>query len=437
MIDLSALLGVPSRKEHALDTALAQTASASRTRKIHRDTRAWVPSIRESIVARPGWTFSTEDYTAGEVVTHAQSCLWICGESRLAEALNNGKLVHNLLGATMIGVPYAEFQTRLKAKDRTAVDARQAAKPANFGFPGGMGPAKLVLTQRKQGPDTPHPSGPIWITDDAGVRVRGYRGLRFCILMDGAPRCGENIIHEWGGREKRPIPPTCERCIKCAVRLKDSWLETWPENHEYFSYINDCMENGMLITAEHLRLWPHLAEVYTPGRLAPGEIMQHVSGRVRGDTDYCSAANGLFQGLLADLMKAALRRITRECYDRTCRVDMAHENSNRSEFHGGPSPLFGHRPILSAHDEIIAEHPDSELTEGACRISEIMVEEEMHYCPGVRAACAADPAAMKSWYKGAASLWEQGLLDPASGKRDKGRRATDCRDKLLPYEPKR
>jgi hypothetical protein len=397
----------------------------------------WVPSLRECIEARFGKLFSSEDYDSGELVTHAQSCIWICGESMLANALLQGKKVHHLLGAQMIGMGYEEFLAITNDPNhpryQVCKDARQAAKPGNFGFPGGMGPVKLVLQQRKQGPDTPHPSGPTFVKDEFGNKVRGYKGLRFCILMDNAPACGLEKVTEWPprsssgrGREPRPITPTCRQCIECAIRLKEAWLKQWPENVEYFKYINDCMDNGQLITTEHLRLWPHLQGFFVPGRLAPGEIMQHVSGRIRGGTEYCSAANGFFQGLLADLAKSALRRISRECYDRTVIVpEFAHPNSKRSAWAGGRSPLFGHRPIVFAHDEIILEHPEAEAHEGAMRVSEIMVDEMRYYCPDLADACAAEPTLMRRWYKSAVPTWKLG---------GKKRSAPD--DRLVPWEPK-
>jgi hypothetical protein len=392
----------------------------------------WIPSLRECIEARPGWVFSSEDYEAGELVTHAQSCIWICGESQLANALLQGKKVHNLLGAQMTGLDYDTFQLIIGDPNHPryigAKDARQAAKPGNFGFPGGMGPVKMVLQQRKQGPDTPHPSGPTMVKDDNGKLVPGYKGLRFCLLMDNAPACGIRKITEWGNRDhKQPIAPTCEACIKCAVRLKEAWLKQWPENADYFKYINDCCENGQLIDSMFLDMWPWLKPFFAADvRLAPGEIMQHVSGRVRGGVDYCSAANGFFQGLLADLAKSALRRISRECYDVTVRVpDMAHPNSKRSAYAGMRSPLFGHRPIVFAHDEIILEHPESEAHDGAMRVSEIMVEEMRFYCPDLAEACAAEPTLMRKWYKGASPAWKLG------GKKRKG-----PEDRLVPWEPK-
>lgn len=394
----------------------------------HRNAeKQWVPSLRECFRAREGYVFSSEDYDSGELVTHAQSCLWLCnGQSELADALNSGRKVHNALGATMIGLGYDEFQARLA--ERVCKDARQAAKPGNFGFPGGMGPVKMVHQQRKQGPDTPHLNGPTEIVLENGDKVRGYKGLRFCILMDGADACG---IEKRRTYRDKPISPTCARCIECAVRLKTAWLEQWPENTAYFAHINYVIENGETITAAMLERWPHLQEWFYAGQqLAPGEVMQHVSGRVRQvntattDSPYCSAANGYFQALLADPAKAALRRVSRECYDRTVRVpDMAYSNSLRSRYAGGASPLYGSRVILFAHDEQILEHPEAIAHDGAMRTSEIMVDELRKYCPDLADACKAEPTLMKRWIKGATAVWARGDTKPA-----------DAYDRLVPYE---
>lgn len=368
---------------------------------VDKETGEYVPSLRECIEARPGHVLGSIDYEAGELITHAQSCIWITGDSQLARALLAGVKPHNALAATMIGMSYEQFQARVK--ERVCKDARQAAKPPNFGYPGGMGPPKLVLQQRVQGPDTPHPNGPHLIKDEAGNFVRGYKGLRFCILMDGASSCGDVKLREWYGR---PIKPTCKACIDCAVRLKAIWLKQWPENTSYFEYINRCIEDGQLITQEMLDRWPHLREVYAPWtQLAPGEIMQHVSGRIRGvstSEGRNALANGFFQGLLADAAKSALRRIVRECYDRTVRVASQFRwNSNVSAYAGGPSPLFGSRTIVFQHDEVLPEFPESVAHDAVIRTSEIMVEELRYYCPDLADAVRAEPALMRKWYKGA------------------------------------
>ncbi len=382
---------------------------------IDRDTGQYIPSLRECFVARPGTVFSSEDYEAGELITHAQNTLWVTGSSELARALVAGIKVHNALAGTMLGITYEEYQAR--QKEKICKDMRQAAKPANFGYPGGLGAVTLVHQQRKQGPDTPHPSGPNLVQDENGNLVPGYKGLRFCILMDGADSCGgdEKNTNLWKWEK---ISPTCRHCLDCATRLKDLWLRQWPENEKYFKIINECVNQGMEITPEALARWPHLKDWFEPDqRLAPGEIMQHVSGRVRGGTEYCSAANSLFQGLLGDAAKSAFRRIQRECYDSTFRVpDLAHENSVKSNYAGGPSPLLGSRAIVFIHDELLMEHPESVASDGAYRVSEVMVDELRHYCPDLAPACKAEPTLMKRWFKGASKV-------------------TDSNGRLIPWEP--
>lgn len=391
------------------------------------DDGRYVPSLRECIEARPGYSLCSTDYEAGEMITHAQSCLWICGFSNLARALLAGDKPHNAVGARMLGITYEEFQRITESKlaeDKprkgTCKDARQAAKPINFGAPGGIGPAKIVLQQRKQGPDTPHPSGPAMVDDGSGKLVRGYRGLRFCILMDKAPRCGEVMTREWGHQH---IPPTCRRCIQCAARLRDIWFEQWPENKPYFAFVTDAVANGQQTLADipvraGLVPWPRDGK-----RLDPGQVMLHVSRILRGGVGFCDGANGFFQALLARAAKLAFTRIQRECTDVTCRVpDMLYGNSVRSAYANGPSPLLGARAIVLQHDETLAEIPRSVEHDGATRQSEIMRDTLRHTCPDMAPACRAEPALQLSWLKAATPWYARGGAKPA-----------DASDRLVPW----
>lgn len=333
--------------------------------------------VRDCIVARPGRLFSSVDYEAGELITHGQSCIWLVGQSKLAEALVAGVKPHNALAATILNISYEEFNKRFKAGDRQAKDTRQASKPANFGFPGRMGPVKLVQQQRKQGPDTPHPSGPT-LVKDGGKLVPGYKGLRFCLLMGYADKCGEPKVTEW---KRRTIAPTCRACILAATSLREGWLRQWPENESYFEHIQWLEESGQ-------------------------PAVQHVSKRLRlpgpreGGAGN-SLANGYFQALLADAAKDALCQVVQECYVRN------EEN---------PS-LYGSRAILLAHDEDITEHPESIAAEGALRVADIMVSHLKRYCPDLAPAVRAEPALMRSWLKSAEPRF-------------------DSTGRLIPWEPK-
>lgn len=362
--------------------------------------------VRECAVARPGFVISSTDLDTAELVAHGQNCLWVCGESRLAEALNAGKKPHNLLGAQMCGISYEEFNAKIKAKEQFYVDTRVAAKWGNFGFPGGSGAWKLVLMCRAQGPDTPAPGGPVLVELEDGTLVPGHRGLRFCVLMEGAERCGVDKFTEWkfGNNFTRTGPPTCRRCMECVLRLRSTWLDTWVENGAYFDTIKRWLEDGMPV--------PRYARHILGERTAPGKIVQHRSARVRGGLDdgesFPATCNTLFQGLVADAEKWAIRQISRECYDRTVRVvTSSSPGQTVSAYEGGPSPLYGSHFIMLAHDEPLCEHPEGEAHDAAGRVAELQIEALRLYCPDMAPACKAEPAIMKILHKSAATVRDE------------------------------
>jgi DNA polymerase-1 len=105
--------------------------------------------IRECFVPRPGFVFAQADYDGLELRTLAQACLTLVGKSRLAEVLNSGQDPHLALASDILHITYDEAKARRKAGDKDVDAARQTAKVANFGFPGGLGIAKLVLFAKK------------------------------------------------------------------------------------------------------------------------------------------------------------------------------------------------------------------------------------------------------------------------------------------------
>lgn len=299
-----------------------------------------------------------------------------------------------------------------------------------FGRPGAMGVVKLVMTQRIQGPDTPCAKGPIWIQDpdfpdDKTKKVRGYRGLRFCILMDGRDHCGgegEEMARVWGkGEYEKDIPPTCRACLECASRMNADYMEQFPETRDYFEFVEMVRDHGQPLHPWQCEVLGIPEGSYTE----PGQQCQHVSCILRGGVTYNDCANGYFQSLLAVAAKRAMAIAQRECTDRTLRLDWG-------EFAGGKSPLLGSRCVTFAHDEIIAELLDAKRDPAARRLSEILVRTLQECCPDLAAACKAPPAMAKRWYKGAEPVCSCG--DP------------DCKSLLLsprvsghelvPWQPK-
>jgi len=98
------------------------------------------PRFRQCFRARPGYVLIACDFNAAELHTLAQSCLDIVGRSALADALNAGLDPHLSFAAdAFLKCSYTEALALKKAGASTVKEARQQAKAANFGYPGGLG----------------------------------------------------------------------------------------------------------------------------------------------------------------------------------------------------------------------------------------------------------------------------------------------------------
>lgn len=104
--------------------------------------------IRECFVPREGWLYGFCDYDTLEMRSLAQVCLWLFGFSAMAEALcrkgSPAPDLHVEMAAEIMGIAAADAYMRLASGDKDVKTFRKHAKPANFGFPGGMGPRKFI-----------------------------------------------------------------------------------------------------------------------------------------------------------------------------------------------------------------------------------------------------------------------------------------------------
>lgn len=350
--------------------------------------------VRECFRSRPGYVFSSEDYTAGELVTLAQNCLRYVGFSKLADALNNDVDVHTALAGTLCGKPYEVMLAAKKAKEKWLDDLRQVGKKSNFGFGGGMAELEFVLKPCRADPDlfTECTNGPTereMKKDGKKVLVRGFNGVRPCILMDHEDYCGRPGEKVLIYNDKPTGSPVCIRCLQAGKRAREAWFTQWPEMRDYFKHVKK------VISAE--------------GPSGTPEVV-YEDGMIRGGVGFCDAANGYFQRTLAKAAKAAFCQVQRECCVRT-RVRSSEMMSSR--FANQESPLYGSRAILLFHDEIIAEHPESIASEAAHRVSEVMIEALRWQCPQMYKAVKADPCLMDALYKGAEARYERGGTKPA------------------------
>jgi len=120
--------------------------------------------FRQTFTASPGYFLLAVDYSFIELLTFAATALRRYGWSDMADVIKKGVDPHAHTAAMMLNVPLAEFLTWkdneavaekkivdgkevvIKFKDKYD-QARQAAKPVNFGVPGGLGVASLVCRQ--------------------------------------------------------------------------------------------------------------------------------------------------------------------------------------------------------------------------------------------------------------------------------------------------
>ena len=313
---------------------------------------------RECVRARGAWcgspveyVFGSTDYEAGELCTLFQLCYWLFGYSQGRDAINaSGKpgILHSDLAAEVLGLPLDEFLKRYKAKDKTAVDFRQMSKPINFGRPGGMGDPKLVYTSRKKNAGfTVCERGPAMEDDKPG-----YWGVRFCVLTGETKVCGEKKVFEW---KRRPCIPVCEACLKVVVGvLSPAYFRRYPEIKDYFKWAQKKID----------RHEPAPVAVWDPNENAPKIV------RERGGCDFPAFCNNGFQGMLAEIGKHAIIRITRECY-----LGVKEDGSS--------SPLAGCRMPLFMHDEPLTELIRMMAHIAGPRVAEIMMESGRTLAPDV------------------------------------------------------
>lgn len=313
---------------------------------------------------RDGYYYFSVDYEGAESCSHAQNLKWTVGWSRQLDCINeSGKpgWPIAIVGGLLFGSTPQEFEATRKDKKHSrykfACDCRQASKAAVYGFPGRMGPAKLVKAKRKEDTFTVGPDG------------RRWPGLRFCIMLGGESVCGRERTAEWN-RQTLDVP-LCVRCLEVATELlRPTWLKAFPEHHEYF------------------RIQARKAD-------DDGYIVHHVDQTIRAGVDGNQAANGPFQNLSAQAGKAAYRRIARECWDSTRR-----------------SPLFGTRLIAFFHDELFGEVPIPRAHDAMMRMKQVMIEEGRRFMPDV-IPVGAEPALMRDgWDKDAEAVYIAGQLVP-------------------------
>lgn len=210
------------------------------------------------------------------------------------------------------------------------------------------------------------------MSEETLVLTARKKGTRFC-LGAGAERCGvKKVIGTKGKAEGRPL---CEACLQEAERFIEAWNEMLPEMADYKRLVQQEVAEGVVV-------------VPSPEGLPSLYCAEKSLG---------AGMNKKFQGRAARLMKDAIWRVARACY-------LESENS----------PLFGTRPCMMIHDEVISEMPELLAHEAGFEQARLMGEALKTWCPkvGCDLSCP-EPALERRWYKGAEKVMDKsGKLIP-------------------------
>ena len=106
--------------------------------------------VRECFMPRVGYIYVDIDYNIAELRSLSQVLLDLFGESEMARSILEGDKkgkgydVHCVMGAAIMQLPIDEYAARFRTGEKLCKDMRQLAKAADFGVPGGLGPATFV-----------------------------------------------------------------------------------------------------------------------------------------------------------------------------------------------------------------------------------------------------------------------------------------------------
>lgn len=297
--------------------------------------------VRPSIVPREGNVFCATDADTIELRAHAQNCKEMVGWSHMADRLIE--------------------QARSKGPDLHEVLGAAI-----------VGVTPLELQTRRKAGDLDM----IDARQFAKIPNFGFPGGLGAetFVAYAAGQLSREAFAKWFGTDR-------EQAVIKAKMLREVWFDTFPENRYYFEIVGKKIDR----------------------KKGYGTVQQLMSMRIRGETRFTAAANGFFQGRVADAMKEILWRLGMECYT-------GRETGPDGRLNGRTSILFGSRLVMFLHDEPILEHPEASAHERAERQRTIVVETLSKWLPDIP--CTSSAVLSRRWYKGAEPLFVGGRLVP-------------------------
>jgi DNA polymerase family A/3'-5' exonuclease len=320
--------------------------------------------FRQAFVPSPGHLLLAVDFSFIELRTLAAHCLKVYGQSELAKVIRAGSDPHAHTAAMIVGVPYEDFlgwkddatvielNGKTQARKTHFKEARQLAKPVNFGVPGGLGAASLVAYAR-------HTYKVNMTLEQAGeFRTRLieeiYPELKIYLDEDGmsllAHNLGVPVGEVWSAFDREGT-----RCRYTALGIRNivRGQTLNARGRPYSPWYSNRVWDGLVRLCRNPEIRPLLESRRGDERLCNrlfGNTVVTLTGRIRGGVSYSQCRNTPFQGLAADGAKLGLWRLIRE----------------------------GFRVIAFVHDEVLIELPDEGgyvSKASIARITEILCSE--------------------------------------------------------------
>jgi hypothetical protein len=313
---------------HPRYTTLVRTgrtsSSSPNVQQIPRD-----GALRQAFVPSPGYHLLAADYSVIELRVLAAVCLRRYGRSALADVIRAGVDPHAHTAAMMLGVSPGEFLNWKNdpAKAGEFKKARQAAKPVNFGVPGGLGAESLARYARRTY------EGVEMTTEDARERRQRLVGEIY-------PELSDYLAEDAHATLADTLRTTIEvvrlelgdvhlSCVRKVLEGEPKRADGVPYNARFVERV----WTGLNRANKNPELTDDLQKRNTSKELARKVIQAGVAtltGRVRGRVRYSQARNTPFQGLAADGAALALFALVKE----------------------------GFRVVGFVHDEVLVELPD-------------------------------------------------------------------------------
>ena len=303
------------------------------------------PRVRACFTPRKGYLFFSIDFSFMELVTWAQRCLELFGESRLAEIINAGWDPHAWLGSRLILTLDEDFR-------------RQVIEPNGIDYSDQEAVYKAFVALKKCGSPEWEAAFKKWRTfaKPTGLGYPGGLGSKTFVAYAKATY-GVHVTDEE------------------SKALREAWMQALPEAERWFDWAQNQVDP-----------WhPPRVKEFKDGTVKEYTSLCYTTpmGMHRANTDFCAVANGAgLQSPSAEGAGLAVYHVVRSAYDRQWN-----------------SPLLGKIfPIMFIHDEICGEVLDDGYAGEYCtRTAEIMASAFMEITPNVK--IKAQPVLMRRWDK--------------------------------------